>query len=136
MPTTQECNQRLFSGSSSTNCPSSAYNSPSYDPPEDMAPAQSVNQQIFVTSTGGLGFGNQQVSAIQNGNPSSGSDVNQVLQILNSQNNAQQPIEQPPVQQNPIFTPNQQPQFQPQGQFQPQNNFVGKSSIFDNFFFT
>ena len=101
-----------------------------------MAPAQSVNQQIFVTSTGGLGFGNQQVSAIQNGNPSSGSDVNQVLQILNSQNNAQQPIELPPVQQNPIFTPNQQPQFQPQGQFQPQNNFVGKSSIFDNFFFT
>ena len=124
MPSTQECNQRLFSGSSSVNCPSSTYNSPSYEPPEDMAPAQSVNQQIFVTSTGGLGFGNQQVSAIQNVNPSSGADVNQVLQILNSQNNAQQPIVQ---QQNPILTPNQQPQFQPQGQFQPQNDFVGKS---------
>ena len=122
MPSTQECNQRLFSGSSSVNCPSSTYNSPSYEPPEDMAPAQSVNQQIFVTSTGGLGFGNQQVSAIQNVNPSSGADVNQVLQILNSQNNAQQPI----VQQPAIFTPNQQPQFQPQGQFQPQNAFDGK----------
>ena len=100
-----------------------------------MAPAQSVNQQIFVASSGGLGFGNQQVSAIQNVNPSNGADVNQVLQILNSQNNAQQPIVQQPAQQNPIFTPNQQPQFQPQGQFQPQNNAVGKNFVYKKWSF-